>query len=122
MAKEAEICCRKCQVAVAGKERWCEHCKLFQYEIYNPLMQPTAPPVALDTIIGNLQRSRRMYRGERSSLLLEQYDAPDGTRAWRACLMVNGRAVQHSRQPQCSPQDALRELELLCAGMAPEDV
>jgi hypothetical protein len=129
MPPPKKLICRKCKESSKDpgdvKDGWCPSCKLFQYEIYNPSGPPgehIAPPVRLDTIIGDLQRSRRRYGRERSSLLLEQYDTADGVVAWRACLMVSGRAVEHSRRAQFSPQDALRELDLLCSGTNPEDI
>jgi hypothetical protein len=120
--------CRKCGVATREpdniRRRWCGHCETFGFEIENQHGAKPAQPIQLDLIIGGLLRGHRLYinKGSRPSLLFEQSTGADGFIFWRACLLVDGKVSQHSRREQLSPQDALRELELLCQGVKPEDI
>lgn len=128
MSTHESITCRKCGRTSYNKNDvlhgWCDACKLWQYEVDNPNTGAAAPPIQLDLIIGDLQRSHRVYMrdGSRITLLFEQFTGKDARLYWRACLMLNGRATQHSRREQLTPQDALRELHELCKGTKPEDI
>lgn len=133
----SEMICRKCNERDTTEQHiktgWCPHCNLFQYEIAiarkhkrgitkSADYDHTSEPVKLDSLIGNIQRYNMSLGEPPRAILFEQFTAANGTLAWRAVVMDGKRVVEYSRRDQLSPQDALRELDLLCKGVSPEDI
>lgn len=103
------IICPKCKMEshhpVDEKSQWCPSCNRFHYALEHQ------EPIHFNSIINNIQSKLRGHMAEGSpfSLQLEQF-MEDGRLHWRALVKIGSGVYKHSRHPQQTPRDALREL------------
>ncbi len=120
--------CPACKKSVTNKEHvytgWCPTCKQYRFEIWDIRTGDSAPPISLDTMIGDIMRESmlRPSPDRQVEIGFETIRDKHDLMAFRAFVKVDGRVREYSRRTQISPQDALRELWNLCRGVRPEDI